>query len=229
MAMENTGFSVLRAQGMRVAIYFALRQSMFRPSFSRYWKYYKKLLGTDFHEIFLSSRFLEPLIPKNQKIENSWGILQFWGFPGFCVSEAPKISKMKKILKNLFPTIFYNVFNPSKTMLKVPIAAAQSRLPPLFLGLQNRKFSIFSIVIPIVANCMESIGFHWNSARGGGFGLLSAARRAGDGREHFLSVPGVIKTHQETSRVHISLRIGRSELTCLKWTTKGDTYCSLSE
>ena len=163
---------------------------------------------------------------KNQKIQNSSGILQIWGFPGFCVSEAPKISKMKKFLKNLFPTIFYNVFNPSKTLLKVPIAAAQSRLPPLFLGSQNRKSSVFSIVIPIVANCMKSIRFHWNSARGGGFGLLSAARRVGDGRKHFLSVPEVITIRQETSRVHISLRIGRSELTCLKWTTKGDTYCN---
>ena len=135
---------------------------------------------------------------------------------------------MENFLKNLFPTIFYNVFNRSKSMLKVPIAAAQSRLPPLFLGSRIRKFGIFSIVIPIVVNCMESIGFHWNSTRGGGFGLLSAARRAGDGRKHFLSVPGVITTRQETSRFHISLRIGRSELTCLKWTTKCDTYCNVN-
>ena len=104
-----------------VIIYFALWLSALRASFSSYWKHYKKLSGTVFWEIFWFSRFLVPLTAEFRKMKNSWGILWIWTIYGFCVPEAPKISKIMKYNQNLFRTVFYNGSNSLKTMLYVPI------------------------------------------------------------------------------------------------------------
>ena len=56
-------FSVL---GSTLVIYFAVRLSGHRPSFSSYRKHYKKLFGTDFSENFSFSIFLVGLKPENR-------------------------------------------------------------------------------------------------------------------------------------------------------------------
>ena len=140
-------------------IYFALWLSALRASFSSYWKHYKKLSGTDFWEIFSFSRFLLPLTAEFRKMRNSWGILLIWAFCGFCVPEAPKISKIIKYKQIMFRTVFSNGFNSLKMMLYVPIVTRQNRLSCRILGSQNKKSSIFSIAILVTVHCMGTSNF----------------------------------------------------------------------
>ena len=65
-----------------------------------------------------------------------------WAFCGFCVPEAPKISKIIKYKQIVFRTVFSNGFNSLKTMLYVPIVTRQIGLS---LAFQNRNFEYLKV------------------------------------------------------------------------------------
>ena len=88
------------------------------------------------------------------------------------------------------------------------------------------KLALGSLCKPNIGKSMDFIGFRWISCGNHGFGTVGVPRCVMSIPKHFGSVLGVIGTREETPRVFILLGIDRSELTCLKWTTKGSTYCS---